>query len=225
MTTSAETFIYKKADDRQPSGAPRPALILLHGRGTDEQDLLGLAHFFDPRFLVYSLRAPFRFPFGGYAWFEADNIEQWSMDQLQISHKYCMHFCEFLVRTEPVDPSKIFLFGFSMGAMMALDLAAREEGRFAGVVAHSGFYMPQEKLPQNFGSRTGPIFLAHGTEDPVVPVELARSTFAFLQKQNVPVSCREYPMEHGISEESLQDAARWLQQQLDYTNAHSQGTL
>ena len=98
---------------------------------------------------------------------------------------------------------------------MALELASREDGRFAGVVAHSGFYIPHELLPQKFGPQTAKIFLAHGTEDPVVPVELGRNTFAFLQKQNVPVAYREYPIEHTITEESLQDVARWLHRQLE----------
>ena len=218
MAASSEKFIYKKAADRIQSGSLRPALILLHGRGTDEQDLIGLAPSFDPRFLVYSLRAPFRYPFGGYMWFGADDLEHWDEDQLQTSLDFCLKFSDHIIHTDSVDPSKIFLFGFSLGAMTALELASRKEKLFAGVVAHSGFYVPHDRLPQTFGPQTPEIFLAHGIYDPVIPVDLGRSTFTFLQKHNVPVMYREYPIEHTISEESLQDAAHWLQQKLDQTD-------
>jgi phospholipase/carboxylesterase len=102
--------------------------------------------------------------------------------------------------------------------MTALELASRGEKQFAGIVAHSGFYVPNERRPQAFGPHTPDIFLVHGIYDPVIPVDLGRSTFAFLQKHNVPSVFREYPIEHTISEESLQDAARWLQQKLDQTH-------
>jgi phospholipase/carboxylesterase len=222
MAASSEKFIYEKAADRLQSGSLRPALILLHGRGTDEHDLIGLAPSFDPRFLVYSLRAPFRYPFGGYMWFGADDLEHWDSDQLQASLDFCLKFSEHIIHIDGVDPSKIFLFGFSLGAMTALGLASLREKHFAGVVAHSGFYTANERLPQKFGPQSPPVFLAHGIYDPVIPVILGRSTFKFLQEHDVPVSYREYPIEHTIGEESLQDAAHWLQQQLDQTTFVSQ---
>ena len=150
MAASSEKFVYKKATDRIQSGGLRPALILLHGRGTDEQDLIGLAPSFDPRFLVYSLRAPFRYPFGGYMWFGADDLEHRDEDQLQNSLDLCLKFSDHIIHTDSVDPSKIFLFGFSLGAMTALELASRKEKLFAGVVAHSGFYVPHESSAANF---------------------------------------------------------------------------
>jgi predicted esterase len=109
MADSSETFVYEKAADRLQSAGLRPALILLHGRGTDEHDLIGLAPSFDPRFLVYSLRAPFPYPFGGYMWFGADDIERWDADQLQVSLDYCLNFSEHVIHKDTVDPLKILI--------------------------------------------------------------------------------------------------------------------
>ena len=201
---------------REPGTAPHPALILLHGRGTDENDLLELVSSLDPRFYIISVRAPLSFAYGGYTWFDVIEIGKPEPQQFAESCAMLSQFVADAKREFPIDPNKIFLFGFSMGSMMSLALALMEPQHFRGVVAHSG-YLPEPGLPQyrwNDAVRTS-IYLAHGELDPVVPVALARSSKATLEQHHVRFDYREYPIQHTISEESLSDAGEWLTRLLD----------
>ncbi len=204
---------YKYLPATQQLQAKMPTLIFLHGRGTDENDLLGLAPYFDSQFHIYSVRAPFPFEFGGYMWCGIDEQGSVDLNQLRRSRTALKQFIETKVQTNnEIEPSKIFLFGFSLGALMALDVALHSTAPISGIVAHSGLYA---NTNETFCKKTMPkIFIVHGTHDPVVPVELGRSTFAYLKSQQIPVEYREYPIVHTISDKSLNDCIQWLQKQL-----------
>jgi len=190
-----------------------PALIFLHGRGTDENDLLGFAPSFEENFILYSVRAPFPFEFGGYMWCEIDEYGNIDREQLLQSRTQLEIMIEDISKNQNIDSSKIFLFGFSLGALMALDVGINGKANIEGIVAHSGFYGgDSESFPvrESFPE----IFLAHGTYDPVIPIDLCRRTYQLLLQHKVPVLFREYPIVHTISEESLNDSVQWLQEQI-----------
>jgi phospholipase/carboxylesterase len=209
----ASSLYYKAAPLSTNESGPLPTLILLHGRGTDENDLLGLTPAFDPRMLVVSVRAPFRFPYGGYTWFDLDEHSGVNTDQLLQGRDAFLRCVDELQEKYPVDPKRIFLFGFSMGAMMSLSVSISNPGRFKGVVAHSGLLPNNDQLQYRWDDLQGiSFFIAHGTHDPIVPVELGRQAYEQLHHANANVLYREYPIQHTISEESLSDTARWLQQ-------------
>lgn len=208
-------LIYEVAPRRKDRTDPQPLLLLLHGRGSDEHDLLSLVPSSVPDFLVVSVRAPYQFPYGGFTWFDLEDLENPDLDQLTESRRLLASFLSAIQNVERIDPNNIFLFGFSMGAMMALEVALRELVKIKGIVAHSGGILRSEQLPFPVQQlRNLSIFFAHGTYDPVIPVELARQSYEILRQANFRIQYQEYSIEHTVSEESLRDVSRWLRDQL-----------
>lgn len=208
-------LFYKVAPLRFNKNSPHPALILLHGRGTDENDLLSLASSFDPRLLVVSIRAPYKFPYGGYTWFDLDEQSGINKDQLIAGRDALVQCLDEIQQKYPVDLTRIFIFGFSMGAMMSLTVSLTNPDRFKGVIAHSGLLPEEYGIKYRWNNLDGISFLlAHGTSDPIVPVELSRQACQRLTDAGADVLYREYPIQHTISEESLSDAAVWLHQKI-----------
>jgi phospholipase/carboxylesterase len=206
------SLFYKVAPLNFNEVCPHPTLILLHGRGTDENDLLDLASSFDSRLLVVSIRAPFKFPYGGYTWFDLDEQSGVNADQLIEGCDALIKCLDDIQQKYLVDLSRIFLFGFSMGAMISLTVSLCNPKRFKGIVAHSGLLPQIDKLKYRWNDLNEiSFFIAHGTYDPIVPVEMSRQTHQRLVDAKADVLYREYPIQHMICEESLIDAATWLQ--------------
>jgi len=183
-----------------------PRLVLLHGFGADENDLIGLAPYLDPRFRIESVRAPLRSPMGGYAWFNIEFREEGlEVDPMEVRSNFDKYLIEFLeAKEEPV-----FLAGFSQGAMMALGVLLERPDLVRGVVAMSGRLLPI--FEPTDGPKT-PVLITHGTYDPVVPVEDGRSAATALTQTGLDVEYREYPMQHEINLECLRDIDAWLRQ-------------
>ena len=197
---------------------PHPALLLLHGRGADESDLLPLAGELDPRLFTVSARAPFRFPWGGYAWYHLDsNGVGFPEDgSLQRSLDLLRQLIDELIEAYPVDPRRLYVGGFSMGAAMAGSLALLQPERVSGAIVLSGYLPLRAGLPFRPQDAAGrPFFESHGTLDQVIPVSFARETREFLKGTPVALTYREYPIGHEISYQELRDLAAWTTEVLD----------
>jgi phospholipase/carboxylesterase len=200
-----------------PATGPHPLLVLLHGYGSDEQDLLGLGPYLDPRFQLVSLRAPQALELGGYAWF-AVQFTPFGLvldhDQAQVSRLALEGWLEAQVSSQEV--GRVFLLGFSQGAGMALGLALHRPDLVAGVVFLSGLVVPQ-MIPQGGPEklRSLGVLMTHGLDDPLIPIEQGRSSRALLEQLPVRLRYREYEMGHEISEECLAEVQEWLAAALD----------
>ena len=182
-TTLFHRLLLPEQPDAAPPAGPRaepraglhPAIILLHGRGSDEEDLLGLAPELDGRFMVLSARAPLPFPYGGYTWFEMNGDGMRDDKGFHSSLATLSRFIDDVSAGYPIDRSRLFLFGFSMGTIMSYALAGTRPGVFRGVVANSGFIPEDPSLVLRWKELGGTeFFITHGTEDPVIPVAKAR---------------------------------------------------
>ncbi|MFI5253351.1 MAG: alpha/beta hydrolase [Bacteroidota bacterium] len=217
MNLIETTLIHRIIPPRHKDSNLNPALILLHGRGTDENDLLGLSEYLDDRFLCISVRAPFPFEEGGgYTWYDIIDIGKPEPVMQAESYRKLKQFISHAIKDYPIDPKGIYLLGFSMGSMMSYTLALTHPELFRGVVANSG-YIPEESEPRYRWSNIGklPFYVSHGIYDPVIPVQFGREAADTLKKNNALVEYHEYPMGHEISEESLHDMGLWLTGQLD----------
>jgi phospholipase/carboxylesterase len=198
---------------------PPPLLLLLHGYGANEEDLFSLASYVDPHFLVVSVRAPITLAAGAYAWFHlglgAQGI-QFDAREVAAGVSTLHQFVQEVSQQYGVDPRRIFLLGFSQGAMMALHLALTHPGLAAGVIALSGRALPRvdELLPDPELLSGFPLFVAHGIYDAVLPIHHGRETRSILSQLPVSLTYQEYPMGHEISPESFRDASSWLTRQL-----------
>ncbi len=202
-----------------------PTMILLHGRGANEDDLLGLSQYLDERFMFIAPRAPFPFHSGGgFTWYDVLDIGRPEPVMFTDSYNRLTRFIEDIKKGYPVDPTKIFLFGFSMGTMMAYSLALTMPGAFVAVVANSG-YIPEEtdlKFQWESMKKTS-FFVAHGVYDPVIPVEFGKRAKELLLKHHIEMAYREYDMGHQINEDSLGDIATWLTSKLGSPASRRQG--
>ena len=205
---------------RQPGGATagvHPVLILLHGRGTNEDDLLELADYLDPRFFVVSVRAPFSFEQGpgGYTWYDVQDVGIPHPKQFEESYNRLARFVLDVNQNYPVDPQRVFLLGFSMGSIMSLALSLTKPELIRGVVAHSG-YIPENTSLQFAWDRLQnlSLFIAHGVNDSVIPVHFGRRAQSLLSKTQADLTYKEYPIPHSMSEQSVSDLAEWLREKL-----------
>lgn len=197
---------------------PHPGLLLLHGRGTDENDLLPLAPELDPRLFVISARAPLRFPWGGYMWYDLDRngVGFPEAQSLQHSIDLLEQFIGEILEAYPLDPEGLYLGGFSMGAVMAGTLALLDPERVSGAMVLSGYLPLGADLPFRPQEAEGhPIFQAHGALDPVIPVSFGREARDYLAGTPVDLTYREYPIGHEISYQELSDLSGWTTQVLD----------
>jgi phospholipase/carboxylesterase len=208
---------------REPSrGAltPPPLLLLLHGIGSNEEDLFGLSPYLDGRFLVVSARAPVALAYGGYGWFQIEFTPRGliaDIEQAKQSLAMLPRFVDELVETYGADRRRVYLMGFSQGAMISLALALTSPERVAGVVAMSG-RLPRQVLelePDQEALTGKPILVTHGLYDPVLPIGDGRAVRDYLAGLPVELTYREYPMAHEVSTESLRDVTAWLSKSLE----------
>jgi phospholipase/carboxylesterase len=207
---------------RQPAieaGTP-PLLLLLHGIGSNEHDLYGLAPFLDQRFLIISVRAPNTLGPGSYAWFDADFTPRGPVinpEQAEASRKTLITLLHEATTAYGADPERVYLMGFSQGAIMSASVALTQPELVAGAVLMSGRILP-EILPLIASNEelTGlPFLVVHGTADMVLPISHGRASREFLSSLPVELTYHEYPMGHEVSQESLADVTTWLTEQLD----------
>lgn len=200
--------------------SPPPLLLLLHGIGSNEQDLFGLSPYLDERFLIVSVRAPVVMGAGAYGWFNIEFTPQGmvaDMEQAKRSLELLPGFLDELVETYGADDKCVYVAGFSQGAMMSLALALTRPEKIAAVVAMSGRF-PTLALEHDLDRKAlggMPVLVTHGLYDPVLPVEEGRSIQKNLQTLPLELTYREYPMGHEVTLESLRDVSAWLSKTLD----------
>ncbi len=182
---------------------------MLHGRGADEHDLFGIKKYLDPRLTVYSLRAPYEFDWGGYAWFEL--FDDGTVDE----ESFLKSKNEILSFISTVQSKQLFLLGFSMGAIMSYAIALTQPKLCKGILALSGFAPVQLEKEYKLDELDGlSIFISHGTTDPVIPIASARKTKTLLDSSHARVTYNEYPVGHQISEQCITDIQGWIKRLL-----------
>jgi len=204
----------RPAEGKAPQGGT-PGLLLLHGIGADEADLMGLEEALDPRLTIISARAPFGWG-PGFAWYAMYQVGHPDMETMQVSIRELRQFIEGIIPAYNIDPQRLFMMGFSQGAIMSSAICLLMPDRVRGVVMHSG-YIPQDAgldlKPDQIAAKG--FFVAHGKYDDVIPVTFGRDAEEYLLAAGARLTYKEYPIGHGISEESLYDLSEWLTRELD----------
>jgi len=187
-------------------------MIAIHGRGTNENDLVPLVLSLSlPNVLLVSPRAPFPFPYGGFVWY--DLAQECIPEPNTFRTSICMlqKFVDEVKDGYPVDSERLLLLGFSQGAVMAYAAALLEPTSFLGIAALSGYIPDRSGLPLKLTNLNGfPVFISHGTDDPIIPVRLGREASELLRHANATVTYREYLMGHEVTENTMRDLSGWL---------------
>lgn len=199
----------------RPAAAGEPAglLVLHHGRGADEHDLLGLGDVLDPerRWHVVTPRAPLAIG-GGYHWYVVPRVGYPDPATFHAACRELAAFHDELWEHTDIAPQSTVLGGFSMGSVMSYSLGlAGDRPAPAGILAFSGFIPTVDGWKPDPGSRPDlPVFIAHGRRDPVIDVEFARHARALLEARGLPVEYHESESAHHIDPAHVPAAARWL---------------
>lgn len=200
----------------RPAGADaQGVLVLHHGRGSDEQDLIGLADALDParRLHVVAPRAPLRMPgWPGYHWYLARRVGFPDPDSFHAACRELATFHDGLWEQIGIGPERTVLGGFSMGAVMsyALGLGADRPAP-AGILALSGFIPTVDGWqPQLADRERTSILIAHGVADPVIPVTFARRAHELLDQSGIDVDYHESDVAHTVDPRDLPRVRAWL---------------
>ena len=192
-----------------------PTILALHGRGSNEEDLLGLAPHLPPGLLWVSPRAPLVLGPGSYEWYRVRVIGMPEPDQVFSAVETIDRFLTEILAAYPIDPQKLFLLGFSQGSMLSMSYALTHPSRVAGVIAQSGYIPTNMDLEiDEAGLKGKPFLLTHGEQDTMIPVEWGRASRDRLQGVGVDLTYHEFQMGHSVSMESLVVINQWLEKYL-----------
>jgi phospholipase/carboxylesterase len=199
------------------TGAPPPLLVVLHGFGANMSDLVGLP--LDPRFHKLFVQAPLDLAAqgmpGGRAWFELSfDFEgiHYDEDSARAAISDFAAALPTLCAKAGADPDRITVLGFSQGAMIAHGLFLRHSSLLHSIVGLSGRKVDSlfDTAADLSGIADKPVFLSHGTFDPIIPVASGHGIRDFYAASPATDSWHEYPMGHEISMDCMRDLQRWF---------------
>jgi len=213
-----------KAIEIETAPNPTASIVILHGLGADGNDFVPIARELDLR-----SAGPVRFVFpdaptrpvtinGGYvmrAWYDIFGFDSQQLREDEAGLRESQALVEGLIAKEKsrgVPARRIVLAGFSQGCAMTLMTGLRHDERLAGLVGLSG-YMPlaaKAEAERHIANKDVPIFLAHGTQDPVIPIARARASRDALVAMGHAVDWHEYAMPHSVCAEEIGDLQGWL---------------
>jgi phospholipase/carboxylesterase len=201
--------------ERPAAGEPEGLLVLHHGRGADEADLLTLADVLDPehRLHVATPRAPLTLPgWPGHHWYVVPRVGYPDHDTFHASFQLLAEFHDELWERTGVTPERTVLGGFSMGSVMSYSLGlAAERPAPAGILAFSGFVPVVEGWEPSLADRQGlRAFIAHGRLDPIMDVEFAHRARELLEGGGIEVEYHESDAAHHIDPAHVPAAVDWL---------------
>lgn len=194
-----------------------PMLLLIHGYGSNEEDLFSFATELPNTYYIVSLQAPYSLMYGSYAWyainFDADENKFSDLDQARSSRDLIVNFIDSVSEKLPINKNDINLIGFSQGAILSYAIALSYPEKINKIVAMSGYLNADiaiENYKENNFSKLK-IFASHGTVDQVIPVEWARKTPLLLNQLKIENTYKEYPIGHGVSPQNFHDFKKWLE--------------
>ena len=207
------------AVERPAAGDPEGLLVLHHGRGTDERDLLSLADHLDPerRLRVVSPRGPLQVEgWPGFHWYVVPRVGYPDPETFFAAHGALAALHDRLWEETGVGPERTVLGGFSMGAVMSHALGwSGDRPAVAGVLAFSGFVPTVPGWEPSFADRTASrALVSHGDRDPVIGVEFGRAARDLLERGGIEVAYVETQAPHAIGPAALAAATGWLAETL-----------
>lgn len=187
-----------------------PVIFALHGRGSNEKEIMSLLDGVKDSFIIVGVRGPLSLG-SGFEYFTIKSFGNPNIDSFDGAVNMLTDFIDGFSEKYPIDTSRQFLFGFSQGAILSMTLAIKSGNKIKGISALSG-YIPK------YAIETYPvkplqdlsIFLAHGESDPIFPLETGKSNYDFFKEKTENITFRTYPTGHQVSPQEKDDFTKWF---------------
>lgn len=214
MKNLSLTHLVRKPQIESDSKAP--LLLLLHGYGSNEEDLFAFASELPEKYFIISARAPLPMQPYGNAWYTIhwDATDgKWSDDDEAIEARDLIaKFIDEATTAYDLDSKNVTLIGFSQGTILSYAVALTYPDKIKNVIALSGYI--NEAITETKDNKAKydhlSIFCSHGTSDQVIPVTAARMAPPFLAKVGISTELKEYPVGHGVLPQNFYDLKNWL---------------
>lgn len=192
-----------------------PLLLLLHGVGSNEQNMFSFADMLPDKYKVVSVRGPLTLGNGSYAWFQVQfglNGPVINKEQAENARKEIIMFIDDLKAVEEFDQNQVYLIGFSQGGIMSYSVALTEPEKVKGIAVMSGRLLPEIKplIVSEDRLKKLRIFVSHGKLDPVLQYSYAEDAVAYLKSKELQTDFYTYDEVHTINRQMLADVTSWL---------------
>jgi len=211
---------------QSPGGGPSPVVIVLHGRGADERDLLPVARQLPDELAALSLRAPEAL-MGGYTWYEID-MSGGGLHQSQPDPEGFRRSLDLVSETVSaapdrydIDSGRVGLLGFSQGAIMTFSLLLEQPDRYGWISAHHGYLAETHADLAPDGVNGTPVFIGAGTADQLIPASRAETAAERFGSLGCEVTFETYPVGHRIGQQELADLVTFVEAVLE-SDAHGE---
>jgi len=201
--------------DSNNSDELSPLVIMLHGYGSNEDDLFSFANYIPGNYKIVSLRAPYSLPYGGYSWYDINFDETMNIkigiEQAKSSISKIKDFVKNqLPQKYSFDTEKICLIGFSQGTALSYALSLNNPDLFKNIVALSGMISMKliDQVDKDYSNLN--YFCSHGLQDQVIPVNYSRESIEWLKSKKISHVYKEYETAHNVSQENFFDFLEWM---------------
>jgi phospholipase/carboxylesterase len=196
-----------------------PLLLMLHGYGSDENDLFSFAGELPKELFIVSARAPLAMQPYGNAWYEIyfDSNGKFNNDEQAVaSRDLIVKFIDELIAEYPVDSNNVTLLGFSQGSILSYAVALSYPEKVKNIIALSGYISKDMIAPdfENNDFKHLAVYASHGSVDQVIPVAWAREVKPFLDGLSIKNSYSEFPVGHGVSPQNFFELKDWLEKRI-----------
>lgn len=192
-----------------------PLLMLMHGVGSNEQDMFSFAEHLPDNFLIISARGPLNLGPNSFAWFQVNfstGVSVINEEQAENSRNIIIQFIESLKLHHSFNEKQIYLGGFSQGGIMSYSVGLTRPDLIKGIVVMSGRLLkgvrPLIASTEKLSSLK--VFISHGTSDNVLNIEYARESLAYLKTLGLAPTYKEFEGRHSIPNKIWLDLISWL---------------
>jgi phospholipase/carboxylesterase len=191
-----------------------PALFVMHGIGSNEQNMLSLVEGLEEQFFIFSIRGHLVHP-PGFAYFTIQGYGKPHRDIFDQAINKLTIFIDYATEQYPLDLRKLYLMGFSQGAILSMTLGLTLGDRIKGIIALSGYIPEFVKEEYNIKSlHQMSLFISHGEIDQVLPYEWGVANNEYFKELGATVTFKSYQVGHTVSMQNLQDYLNWIQDSL-----------
>lgn len=204
--------IHKKSN---LENSPSPLLLMVHGYGSNEQDLFSFSRAIPEKFTIVSIRGDIEIQYNGFAWYnitiDFNGKKSYDINKAIESRDNIIKVIEICKKIYNIDPNNVNLMGFSQGSMLVNAVALTYPEQIRNVISLSGAFDKNIINISKISSFEGlSFYISHGLNDEILPFNLSKQSIEILSENNIDHVFEEYPIGHGVSPENFKSMLSWL---------------